>query len=123
MSMFKVYGVTMELAIKKARAEIEKLSKENQPKTPEEFETMVKERSEGIYKTMSPAAVGKPLDAPEFAEELIALAKRTTKCHSMHVRVHIPKLNKDGSPVINKRTKKPAMTWAKWSEVKKERAA
>lgn len=123
MSIFKVYDVTIELAKKKAREQISKLPKTEQPRNAEDYEELLSKLAAGIYKTMSPQAVGKPMDAPEFCEELISLARKTTECHSMHIRVHVQKRDKKGGIIISNKTKKPMMTWVRWSEEKLRGAA
>ncbi len=124
MSMFKVYGVTIEAARKKAEKKFETMPlKFKQEFNPEKYEQWVKDEAEAFFNRMSPVAIGKPLDAPQFAEDLIALTKKTTRCRSLHVRAHVPKTNAKGGVMINPKTKKPQMTWAKWNEINEEVAA
>ena len=112
--MFKVYGVTIEVAKKKAEEKIKRMAKWEKPKTADEHEVLLKSISEDCFNDMKPVAIGKPFDAPQFAQEFIDLAKKTTRCRGMHIRIHAPKADSKGGVVLNQRTKKPAMQWVKY---------
>mgnify|MGYP000580854205 CR=1 FL=1 len=77
MSMFKVYGVTIEAARKKAEKKFETMPlKFKQEFDSGKYEEWIKQEAEAFFNRMSPVAIGKPLDAPQFAEDLIALTKK-----------------------------------------------
>lgn len=124
MSMFKVYGVTIEAARKKAEKKFDSMPLDfKKGFNTASHEEWVNEEARAFFNKMSPIAISKQLDAPKFAEDFIALAKKTTRCRSLHIRAHIPKVNTKGGVMINPKTKKPKMTWAKWDEVNKKVAA
>ena len=51
------------------------------------------------------------MDAPQFCEDWIALAKRTTRTSRLKVMVRDVKRDSTGNPILNKKTKRPVMTW------------
>lgn len=51
------------------------------------------------------------MDAPQFCEDWIALAKRTARTSRLKVMVRDVKRDGTGNPILNKKTKRPVMTW------------
>lgn len=121
--MFKVYGVTLETAKNAAEKAIKRLPKKEQPTTPGDYQKLFLERTEHEFEKMKPVVIGKPFDAPEFAQQLIDLTKRTTRARGLHIRINTPALDNKGGVIINKRTKKPSMTWEKYDPSKDYYAA
>jgi len=117
--MFKVYGVTTETAKAAAERKYKNLSwKKRQEMTPSETENYIQEEATEAFRKMKPVVIGKPLDAPEFAQELIELTKKTTKCRSLEIRINAPQINNAGGLIINNTTKKPKMGWEKYDPSK-----
>ena len=123
MSMFKVFGVTTEVARKKAEKAWKDLPlKKRIEHTPESCEKWISDKADELYSKMKPVAIGKGLASPQFAEELIALCKKTTTCRAMHVRINVPKTDSKGGIMINKKTNKPSLSWEKYNPEKDYRA-
>tara|TARA_B100000508_G_C11330446_1_gene214039 strand:+ start:118 stop:537 length:420 start_codon:yes stop_codon:yes gene_type:complete len=117
--MFKVYGVTKETAKAAAEKKFKNLPfKKRKEMTPADVEQYLQEMAEEAFNKMKPVVIGKPLATPEFAQELIDLTKKTTKCRSLEIRIHAPQLNNAGGLVISNATKKPKMSWEKYDPSK-----
>lgn len=117
--MFKVYGVTKETAKAAAEKKFKNLPlKKRMEMSPAEAEQFIQEEAAEAFKKMKPVVIGKPLDAPEFAQQLIDLTKKTTESRSLEIRINAPQLNNSGGLVINNTTKKPKMGWEKYDPSK-----
>lgn len=117
--MFKVYGVTTETAKAAAERKYKNLSwKKRQEMTPGETEDYIQYEAAEAFRKMKPGVIGKPLDAPEFAQELIELTNKTTECRSLEIRINAPQVNNAGGLIINNTTKKPRMGWEKYDPSK-----
>lgn len=117
--MFKVYGVTKETAKAAAEKKYKNLSwKKRQEMTPDEVENFIRDEALIAFEKMKPVVIGKPLDAPEFAQQLIDLTKKTTECRSLEIRINAPQINNAGGLVTNNTTKKPKMGWEKYDPSK-----
>jgi len=85
--MFRVYGVTKEMAKAAAEKKFKNLPyKKRMEMSPAEAEQFIQEKAAEAFKKMKPVVIGRPLDAPEFAQQLIDLTKKTTECRSLEIR-------------------------------------
>lgn len=106
MSAFCVFGMTLDAAIKRAEKKLagEKL-------TMDVWKQKVREAAEQILISAKPIQVSPPFDAPQFAEEWIAIARKTSRIYGACVMVRKPKHDKKGNPVIGKASGLPLMAW------------
>jgi len=117
--MFRVYGVTKEMAKAAAEKKFKNLPyKKRMEMSPAEAEQFIQEKAAEAFKKMKPVVIGRPLDAPEFAQQLIDLTKKTTECRSLEIRINAPQLNNSGGLIISTTTKKPKMGWEKYDPSK-----
>lgn len=58
--------------------------------------------------------VSSPFSAPQFCQDWIDLANRTTRAARLKVMVRDTKVDKTGAVVLNKKTKRPVMAWRAW---------
>ncbi|WP_238343367.1 hypothetical protein [Pseudomonas sp. RW3S2] len=50
-------------------------------------------------------------DAPQYAEQFAALARKTGVCRDLRVRAKCTLTDSEGNPIINKKTKAPRIGW------------
>lgn len=62
-------------------------------------------------------------DAPQYAEQFIALARRTLKCRDLRIRSKAQLLDAKGKPVMNPKTKAPRVGFADWPPIESRSAA
>lgn len=81
MSTFRVYGMTESKARQMARA----LPPRNQESI-EDYEKRVQERFEKLMDGSKEVPLSTAFDAPEFAQQFMALARRAGRCRNLHIR-------------------------------------
>lgn len=106
MSAFCVYGMTLEVATKRAEKKLRDSSL-----SMEAWKKKVHELAEQILIEAKPTQVSPPFDAPQFAKEWIEVARKTSRIYAPKVMVRKPKKDKQGNPVISKATGLPALGW------------
>ncbi|MBV2180922.1 MAG: hypothetical protein KUL86_06755 [Castellaniella sp.] len=114
MSAFCVFGMTEPLARAMAAKKSPPPKKGNQRLTPEEVEAWRASETERIFTKGKARQISSPFSAPQFCEDWIALANRTTRAARLKVMVRDTKVDKTGAVVLNKKTKRPVMTWRAW---------
>lgn len=90
MSAFRVNGVTDNLVKTK-------INKNGLTKAPNETDA---EFFDSVYKKITPAQVSPAFDAPQFCEQWIELAKKTSRCRALKIMVYDlnGKITKKGTP-------------------------
>jgi len=106
MSAFCVFGMTFELAMKRAEKKVSEVGR-----SMDQWRTEVRKQAEQILIEASPTQVSPPFDAPQFAKDWIAVAQQTSRIHAPKVMVRKPKKDKHGNPIISKSTGLPALGW------------
>lgn len=98
--MFKVYGVTKETAKAAAEKKFKNLPlKKRMEMSPAEAEQFIQEEAAEAFKKMKPVVIGKPLDAPEFAQQLIDLTKKNDRVpfvRNTHQRASVKQFGRFG---------------------------
>lgn len=79
--------------------------------TEEEYAAFLAQKAEHILTHAARRQVSPLYSAPQFCEDWIALAARTTRAVGLKVMVRDVKRDNKGDPVISKRTKQPVMAW------------
>lgn len=121
--MFCVYGVTIQGARKKADKKLSDSLRHRKPQpTPEEYERELLELTEQYWKKMKPERISGEFSSPDFCGSYIASAKKTVRCRNLETRIRIPKTDKKGGLVINKKSGKPTLTWEIYDSTKDYRA-
>jgi hypothetical protein len=113
MSGFCVFGMTEVLAKRLARdaAERHHFSRDElNAMTPAKWEAWIATKAEEILEHGNVRQVSPTFDAPQFANEWIALAKRTARAKRCRIMVRGNKVDSTGMVVLNKRGL-PVMTW------------
>ncbi|ROL64577.1 hypothetical protein [Pseudomonas vranovensis] len=50
-------------------------------------------------------------DAPQFAEQFVALTRKHCKCRDLRIRAKCVLTDAEGNPIINEKTKAPKVGW------------
>lgn len=117
MSAFCVYGMSFTLAVKRAETKVSAVGV-----SMEQWRAKVNEMAEQILLQAKPTQVSPTFDAPQFAQDWISVAERTSRIHAPRIMVRGPKLDKKGNPVKDKRTGLPALHWIPYADRKGVRA-
>ena len=117
MSTFAVFGMTRDVAMAEAKKTV-KTTRPDPKNVGQKIELTV---DEWLYKVALKAdqimGGGKvkqlsPLfDAPQYAEQFIALARKGGKCRDMRIRAKAVLKDTEGKPVVNPKTKAPKVGW------------
>ena len=62
-------------------------------------------------------------DAPQYANQFIALARKGGKCRDMRIRAKAVLKDAEGKQIINPKTKAPKVGFSEWPQKQEERAA
>jgi hypothetical protein len=105
--MFKVFGVTKELAKKRGRVKLEELltrvgRNRSSQVTPGGYERLLTRFSRIAYNKLKPSAVSAELSTPEIARDFIKLANRTTLARNLSIKIKVAKRDGDGKLLMNK---------------------
>jgi len=114
MSAFCVFGMTEPLAKALAAKKSPPRRQDGQRLTPEEISTWRASEAERILTKGRARQISSPFSAPQYCEDWIALANRTTRATRLKVMVRDTKVDKTGAVVLNKKTKRPVMAWRAW---------
>ncbi|TWR85074.1 hypothetical protein FJD38_22560 [Pseudomonas saxonica] len=63
------------------------------------------------------------LDAPQYAEQFIELARKTTKCRDLRIRAKRTMNDTEGRPIINLKTKAQRVGFSEWQPTTQTQAA
>lgn len=115
MSAFCVFGMTEPLAkALAAKKSPPPLKQGDRRLTPEEIEAWRAKEAERIFARAKARQVSASFSAPQYCEDWIDLANRTTRAARLKVMVRDTKVDKTGAVVLNKKTKRPVMAWRAW---------
>ena len=116
MSAFCVFGMTEPLARALAAKKSPPRRQDDRRLTPEEVEAWRAREAERIFARAKARQVSASFSAPQYCEDWIALANRTTRAARLKIMVRDTKVDKTGAVVLNKKTKRPVMTWRAWAQ-------
>ncbi|USE78942.1 hypothetical protein NDR89_20105 [Cupriavidus gilardii] len=111
MSAFCVYGMSFTLALKRAEKKVSSVGL-----SMEDWRKQVHDAAEQILLSAKPTQVSPTFDAPQFAQDWIEVAERTSRVHAPRVMVRAPKVDKHGNVVKDKRTGLPALGWKPYTK-------
>lgn len=114
MSAFCVFGMTEPLAKALAAKKSPPRRQDGQGLTPEEIEAWRASEAARIFTKARARQVSNTFCAPQFCQDWIDLANRTTRAARLKVMVRDTKVDKTGAVVLNKKTKRPVMAWRAW---------
>lgn len=103
MSGFCVYGRSRQVAIERAKNKVP-THEGRKPLSESEWMERVRALADEKFLSMKPVKVTHEFDAPQFAEEFIALVERcnTPDLASLKIMCQGTKTKADGTPMVNK---------------------
>ncbi|KPA87336.1 hypothetical protein PF66_06159 [Pseudomonas asplenii] len=117
MSTFAVFGMTADVALAEARKTTPtKKPPLKQGAMPEEmslgeWNSAVRKAADKIMRGTKVRQLSPVFDAPQYAEQFAALARKTGNCRDLRVRAKCALTDAEGNPIINKKTKAPRIGW------------
>ncbi|WP_330114110.1 hypothetical protein SA496_15695 [Pseudomonas sp. JS3066] len=114
MSTFAVFGMTRDQALADARKNVKTTRRTPQGEVAiplSEWVQLCEKRADEIMAGTKVKQLGPLFDAPQYADEFIALARRTLKCRDLQIRCKAALTDAQGNPLINKKTKAPKVGW------------
>jgi hypothetical protein len=111
MTAFCVFGVTYDSCVKQVQKKLEphvKEGKTTRTMTREEYECAVKEKADALFEKMKARQVSPAFDAPQFANEWLAIANRS-RARALLVMRKGEKVDEKGAPVL--RNGRPVIGW------------
>ncbi|WP_430293031.1 hypothetical protein [Pseudomonas sp. B1-22] len=119
MSTFAVFGMTRDVALADAKKKTstsrtvtdQRGRKVSVPMSMAEWVEAVEKRADEIMEGVKTKQLSPMFDSPQFANDFIALARRTLDCRDMHIKARVTLTNEKGEPLIDKKTKAPKMGW------------
>lgn len=121
MSTFAVFGMTAGVALAEARKTTPTTKPNPTPGRPPlelslgEWNLAVEEQAAKIMRGEKVRQLSQPFDAPQYAEQFVALTRKQCKCRSLRIRAKCPITDAEGNPVINKKTKAPKVGWVDYT--------
>lgn len=114
MSTFAVFGMTRDAALDLARRQVKTTRRTPQgevgiPMT--EWLALCEKRTDEIMEGTKTKQLSPLFDSPQYADDFIALARRTLKCRDMHIKARVTLTNEKGEALIDKKTKAPKIGW------------
>lgn len=115
MSGFCVYGRSRQVAIERAKNKVP-THEGRKPLSENEWMERVRALADEKFLSMKPVKVTQEFDAPQFAEEFIALVERcnTPDLASLRIMCQGTKTKADGSPMLGK-DGKPKTGWVPYA--------
>lgn len=122
MSTFAVFGMTHDVAMAEAKKTVKTVrmvkddrgNKRPVQLSASEWQAAVEKRAMEIMNGTKTKQLSLLFDAPGFADDFIALARRTLKCRDMHIKARVTLTNEKGEPLIDKKTKAPKIGWVSY---------
>jgi hypothetical protein len=120
MSTFAVFGMTLDVATAEARKKTPAVRKNVkapggvEPVPEQEWLDLVAKKVEKIMAGSTVRQLSPLFDAQQYAEQFIALSRRTLKCRDLRIRSKAQLLDAKGKPVMNPKTKAPRVGFADW---------
>ncbi|WP_248807309.1 hypothetical protein [Pseudomonas sp. MWU13-2100] len=76
-----------------------------------EWNLAVEAQAAKIMRVEKVRQLSQPFDAPQYAEQFVALTKKHCKCRSLRIRAKCVITDAEGNPIISKKTKAPKIGW------------
>ena len=111
MSTFAVFGMTANVALAMARDTTKTSRLPTAGLTLAEWNQAVEEQAAKIMTGKKVRQLSQLFDAPQYAEQFIALARKTGECRDLRIRAKCEITDARGKPVINQKTKMPKVGW------------
>ncbi|MDN7143801.1 hypothetical protein KC131_24445 [Pseudomonas sp. JQ170] len=121
MSTFAVFGMTADVALAEAR----KITKTTRPSdkagcpplelTLAEWEEAVQQCAAAIMAGEKVKQLSQMFDAPQYAEQFVALTRKHCKCRDLRIRAKCALTDPEGHPIINEKSNAPKVGWADYS--------
>lgn len=111
MSVFAVWGMTYAHAFGLAQKKTRTIDKDGDVIPESEWMKCCHEAAEAIMDGEMIRQLSTKFDAPQFAEEFIAIARRMQRHRDLQIRVWKPLADDKGRPIYGKNSKKPRMGW------------
>ncbi|WP_287030000.1 hypothetical protein [Pseudomonas sp. UBA6310] len=114
MSTFAVFGMTREQAVADARKRV-KATRQTPggevaiPMT--EWLALCERRADETMAGTKTKQLSPMFDAPQFAQDFIAVARRTLQCRDMHIKCRVPMTDALGNPLMNRKTGVQKVGW------------
>ncbi|MBB2928356.1 hypothetical protein [Paraburkholderia silvatlantica] len=112
MSAFCVFALSLPVARERAAKRVDTVDPiTRRPYSEEEWRQKVEEAAQVIYAKMTPVQVSPALDAPQFCEEWIELARKTGHYDAFAIKCRGVARDKKGAPKLSKTTGAELITW------------
>ncbi len=126
MSTFAVFGMTRDQALADARKNVKTTRRTPQGEVAiplSEWVQLCEKRADEIMAGTRTKQLSPLFDAPQYAEDFKAVARRTLKCRDLHVRARTVVTDAEGNPVVSKKTGAPKVAWRDYEAPAKRSAA
>lgn len=111
MSTFAVFGMTRDVALAEARKKVSTTRLDDSGQrlqlTPQEWQQACEERADKIMASKRVKQLSPLYDAPQYAEQFIAIARRTLDCRDLQIKAKSVLLDAQGEPLKDKKTGAP----------------
>lgn len=129
MSTFAVFGMTRDVAMAEAKKTV-KTTRPDPKNVGQKIELTVDEwlykvalKADQIMGGVKVKQLSPLFDAPQYAEQFIALARKGGKCRDMRIRAKAVLKDAEGKPIINPKTKAPKVGFTDWPPKQEAQAA
>jgi hypothetical protein len=129
MSTFAVFGMTRDVAMAEAKKTV-KTTRPDPKNVGQKIELTVDEwlykvalKADQIMGGVKVKQLSPLFDAPQYAEQFIALARKGGKCRDMRIRAKAVLKDAEGKQIINPKTKAPKVGFTDWPPKQESRAA
>lgn len=111
MSVFAVFGMTYAHAFGLAQKKTRTIDKDGDVIPESEWLSRCHEAAEAVMDGEMIRQLSTKFDAPQFAEEFIAIARRMQRHRDLQIRVWKQLTDDAGKPIYGMNSKKPRMGW------------
>ncbi|MHA6195566.1 hypothetical protein ACX3YG_14470 [Pseudomonas wadenswilerensis] len=122
MSTFAVFGMTADVALAEARKTTKTTRPNPKPNAPPlelsvgDWNLAVQERADKIMRSDKVRQLSQMFDAPQYAEQFIALMRKQCVCRDLKIRAKAILTDAKGKPIINAKTKAPKVGWIDYAQ-------
>jgi len=117
-STFAVWGMTRSHAYSIARKKTPTIDRGGYVLHESEWLQRVAAETEAIMRGESIRQLSPKFDAPQFADQFIAMAMRTERHRDLQVRAYRQAKDAAGKPIYVGKSKKPKMEWQPYSTMR-----
>ncbi|NMZ56376.1 hypothetical protein [Pseudomonas lundensis] len=120
MSTFAVFGMTQDVALAEAKKRTKGTRKNVkapggvEPVPLAEWLELVEKKTEQIMGGGTVRQLSPLFDAPQYAQQFIALARKTIQCRDLRIRAKRIMTDAEGRPIINAKTKAQRVGFCEW---------